>query len=196
MKKSLSVALLGAALWSPWSAQAQQIQAPQSYLKLGVGQGHYKESGASADKTGASIAFGQSFSPVWGYEIGYMHFGRWSGTETTGTVTDKASLRSEALYAALVGTLPLSDTFSLYGKVGVTVNRTKFNTTSTDTATTPATVTRESDKMTKTRPMAGLGVAYQFTKEWAATAEYQYFDKAADGDLKLQSWTVGLKYNF
>ncbi len=196
MKKSLLAALLGAALWSPWAAHAEEMQAPQSYLKLGVGQSHLKVDGASADKTSAAIAFGQMMSPTWGYEVGYLHVGKWSGSETDGNVTDSVSLRTQALYAAVVGNLPLSDSFSLFGKLGVTANRSKVSARETDNGTTPPTVERFSDKTTKVQGTIGIGVAYNFTKDVAAIAEYQYFGKADDGDLKLQAWTVGVKYGF
>ncbi len=189
MKKSLSAVLVVAALSAPWIAQAQE-----SYVKFGVGQGHYKVDGADADKTGFSVAFGQSLSENWGYEIGYMNFGKWSGSETAGTVKQESSLHTQAVYAAAVGTLPLHENFSLFGKLGLSANYTKAKFSSVDTAT-PANNVSGSDSETKVKPMVGIGAAFNFTKQIAATVEYQYFGKVLD-ELKVDAWTIGLKYGF
>lgn len=123
-----------------------------------------------------------------------MTFGKWSGSETVATVTEKASIRTQSLYAALVGTLPLNESFSLIGKIGVAANQTKGTFSVTDTAE-PANNQSSSDRDTKIKPMIGIGAAYNFTKEIAATIEYQHFGKVL-GDLKVDAWTVGLKYGF
>ena len=43
--------------------------------------------------------------------------------------------------------------------------------------------------------MIGVGAAYHFNKQLAATVEYQYFGKVVD-ELKVSGWTLGLKYGF
>ncbi len=189
MKKLLLSAFTAVTLCLSCAAQAQE-----SYVKFGVGQGHYKMDGLDSNKTGVSLAFGQSLSENWGYEIGYMHFGKWAGSQTVGTVTDKVSFRTQSLYAAAVGTLPLNEYFSLFGKLGVAANYTQGDFSSVDTAL-PANNFKASDSETKYKPMAGIGAAYHFDKQIAATIEYQYFGKVS-GDLKIDAWTVGLKYGF
>ena len=189
MKKSLSAALLAAALCSPWVAHAQE-----SYVKFGVGQGHYSARGADADQTGASLAFGQTLTENLGYEIGYTNFGNWSGSMTAGTQTTSVSIRSQAVYAAVVGNLPLNESFSLFGKLGASVNYTKGKVSLTDTAA-PENNFRDSGSDTKVQPTIGVGAAYHFNKQLAATVEYQHFGKV-EGDLKLSAWTIGVKYGF
>ncbi len=189
MKKSLSAALLAAALCSPWVAHAQE-----TYVKFGVGQGHYSARGADSDQTGASIAFGQMLMKNLGYEIGYMYFGKLSGRETTDTDNQKVSLQAHSLYVAAVGHLPLNESFSLFGKLGASLNYTKWKLTETDIAQ-PDNVERYSHSDTKIKPMIGVGAAYNFSKQLAATVEYQHFGKA-EGDLKLSAWTLVLKYGF
>ncbi len=189
MKKSLSAALLAAALCSPWVAQAQE-----NYVKFGIGQGHYKQHDREGDQAGGSIAFGHTFTQNFGVEVGYMHFGNWSGTTTTGTQTTKESFRAQSLYAALVGIMPLHDSFSLFGKLGASVNHSEWKSALTDT-TLPGIVDREKSSKTEVQPMVGVGAAYHFTKQIAATVEYQYFGEV-EGDVKLSAWTLGLKYGF
>lgn len=193
MKKSFLAVLAVAALYVPWAAQAEE-----SYVKVGVGQGQYKVPGDSERKTAFSLAFGQSLSENWGYELGYINFGKLSGNETEDGIETRASVRTESLYAAAVGTLPLNESFSLFGKLGVAVNYSKTNSVTTvpgPTPGAPAQVLRASDSETKAKPMIGVGAAYNFSKQIAVTAEYQYFGKVS-GDVKIDSWTVGLKYGF
>lgn len=189
MKKSLLAALMSTALFTPWAAQAQE-----SYLKFGVGQGQYKAGGSSESQTAVSLAFGQSLGQNWGYELGYMNFGKLSDSGTEGTETANVSFRTQSIYAAAVGTLPLGDSFSLFGKLGVAVNYTKVRASFAETSIPGGGFSR-SESETKTKPMIGIGAAYNFSKQLAATAEYQYFGEVVDG-MKADAWTLGLKYGF
>lgn len=189
MKKSLSAALLAAALCSPWVAHAEE-----TYVKFGAGQGHFEQRGASDNESAASLAFGQLLTENLGYEIGYMHFGKLSGTETTATDNQQFSFQAQSLYAAVIGNLPLNESFSLYGKLGASLNHSKWKVTETDIGV-PANVERYSRSDTQIKPMIGVGAAFHFTKQIAATVEYQHFGKT-EGDVKLSAWTLGLKYGF
>lgn len=189
MKKSLLAVVVGAALCLPWVAQAQE-----SYVKFGVGQANHKVDDGRESATAFSIAFGQSLSENFGFELGYMNFGSVDSSTRSGTVLLRHKSRTQSLYAAAVATLPLAESFSVIGKLGVAANYSKFSNTTTG-APDPANNGRDSDSETKLSPMIGLGAAYNFTKQVAATVEYQYFGKVADG-LKADVWTVGLKYGF
>ncbi|MEY5003703.1 MAG: hypothetical protein RL678_1512 [Pseudomonadota bacterium] len=193
MKKSFLAVLAVAALYVPWAAQAEE-----SYVKVGVGQGQYKIPGDSERKTAFSLAFGQSLSENWGYELGYINFGKVSANGTEAGLDVRTQARTESLYAAAVGTLPLSESFSLFGKLGIAVNYTKFNSViavPNPIPGGPAQALRASESETKAKPMIGVGAAYNFSKQIAVTAEYQYFGKVYS-DLKVDAWTVGLKYGF
>ncbi len=188
MKKTLLAALMGAALLSPWVAQAET-----SYVKLDVGQAKYS-AGGSADKTGVALAFGQALDANWGYELGYVNFGKVSGSSTDPVSGDHASgsFQSQAVYATGVGTLPFNESFSAFGKLGLAILNGKVSgdyklgsQSGSGTATE-----------TKTNLMAGVGLAYNFTKEIAATVEYNYYGKVFSDEVNLSTLTVGLKYNF
>ncbi len=182
MKKTLLAVLTGAALLSPWVAHAEN-----TYVKFDAGQAKYSAEGASENKTGIALAFGQSLHTNWGYEVGYVNFGKVSGSyidADTGNL-QSGSLRSQAVYVAGVGTLPFNDVFSAYGKLGVAAIRTKASFSD-----------GTSGHENKTNLMAGVGLAYNFTKDLATTVEYNYYGKSAENLLKLSTWTVGLKYGF
>jgi OOP family OmpA-OmpF porin len=110
-----------------------------------------------------------------GYEVGYVNFGSLSPISN-------AKLKTQSFYLAGVGTYSLSEAFSVYGKLGATMNRYY------------AELDGSSDTETKLRPMVGAGVGYKFTKEWSAGLEYVYFGEYSD--LKMSMWSANLRYHF
>jgi opacity protein-like surface antigen len=169
MKKSLIAALLGCGLAAPLFAHAEN-----SYVSVGVGNSSYDHPDFNEDATGVSLAFGQSVTDVIGYELGYVHFGSAKSAGVT--------LETQSVYLAGVGTYPLSEAFSVYGKLGATINR----------------YTEDSaffkDSETKLRPLIGAGLNYKFNKEWSAGLEYVYFGEYSD--LTMSMWSANLRYHF
>jgi len=170
MKNSLMAALLGCVLAAPLFAHAED-----SYVSVSVGKSKYDVPGDHEEATGVGIAYGQSITDMVGYEVGYVHFGSISPISN-------AKLETQSFYLAGVGTYPLSETFSVYGKLGATVNRYTGE------------LDGEKGKETKLRPMLGAGVGYKFSKEWSAGLEYVYFGEYAD--LKMSMWSANLRYHF
>jgi OmpA-OmpF porin, OOP family len=169
MKNSLIAALLGCVLAAPLFAQAEG-----SYVSGSIGNSKYDYVGGENSATGFGIAYGQSITDMVGYEVGYVHFG---SMKDSGVKLD-----TQSFYLAGVGTYPLSEAFSIYGKLGATVNRYSGESGSVK------------DSETKLRPMIGAGVGYKFTKEWSAGVEYVYFGEHSD--LKMSMWSANLRYHF
>jgi opacity protein-like surface antigen len=180
MKKPLMAALLGAALCSPWPALADS-----AYLKLGLGQSRY--SAATDTETGRalSLAYGAALDSTWGYEVGYIHFGKLS----EGAYGLSQSIRSQALYGAAVANLPLNTATRVYSKVGLAAVNTKLSVSAGELGS-------GAESGTNTNLMAGLGLDYKFSPQIAANIEYQYFGNAYKLPINLSAWTVGLKYGF
>jgi OOP family OmpA-OmpF porin len=177
MQKKLLAALLGAVLIVPVAAQAEG-----SYFKVDVGQSKYKADGLSENETAASLAYGFAIDQNFGVELGYINFGKLKDF-----VDDPSrTYQQQAIYLAGVGSYPLTDNFSTYGKLGVAVNRQEWKESDAGF--------NETFKETEVRAMVGLGLAYNFTKEVAGTLEYQYFGKA--NEIKVSAITVGIKYGF
>lgn len=187
MKRNVLAALIAAGLLSSAAAQAEG-----TYVNVGVGRSEYKLDGDSENKTAISLAFGQSLGDNWGYEVGYLNFGNLSDSMSDGVETVSMKLRVQSIYAAAVGTLPVSDSFSLFAKAGLAVNRAKASAAYTDGIVTES----ESESETKVGPMVGVGFAYNFTKQVAATAEYRYFHEVIDGGVKASALTAGIRYSF
>jgi OOP family OmpA-OmpF porin len=179
MKKQVLVAILGSALALPLAAQAEG-----GYVGVNVGSAKTKESfdgiSRSEKNTGYKLYGGFDFTKNFGAEIGYVDFGK---------VSDPiGSYKTRAFYAAATGTLPLNEQFSLLAKVGVTANRLKWNENGGDSGTEK-----------NTNAMFGVGAAYNFTKNLSVVAEYENFGKAvdeADGNVKVDLFSVGLRYKF
>ena len=165
MKNSLIAALLGCVLAAPLFAHAED-----SYVSVSVGNSKYDHPNLDKSATGVGIAYGQSVTDMVGYEVGYVHFGN---VKSSGFKFD-----TQSFYLAGVGTYPLSEAVSVYGKLGATVNR----------------YDDDGDKHTKLRPMIGAGLGYKFTKEWSAGVEYVYFGEYLD--LKMSMWSANLRYHF
>lgn len=177
MQKSFFAALLGAALVMPLAAHAEG-----SYFKASVGRSEYKAGDFNEGKTAASLAYGFSVDKNFDVELGYVNFGKLKFADPDGP----GSFHAQSIYLAGVGNLPLTDAFSVFGKLGVAVNH--FKDVSTDLSGS------SSSQETKARGLLGVGLAYNFTKEFTGTLEYQHFGKV--DNLKMSAVTVGIKYGF
>ena len=187
MQKSLLAALVAAALIVPFAAQAEG-----TYVTLGVGQSDYSNlgPGVSAQRpTGFNLGVGFAIDKTWDLEVGYLHFGNFNFSETI-AVGETVSVKgdTQSIYAAAIGKVPVSETFSVFGKIGLAVHRSDV------TDITPLGTEKASD--TKVNYLLGGGVSYQFTKELTGLVDYTYFDKVNDGDTKLSLLSVGLRYAF
>lgn len=185
MKKTLLAALLGAALAAPFAAQAGD-----SYVGVNLGRTTYKDftDYGSQTATAVSLTYGFALQPGLDVEFGYIHHGEASKTIGVGPDRTSGKARADSLYAAGVGKYALTDAFGIHGKLGLAVTRGEIEESSA--------TERFSGSDTRLNPMFGLGVSYQFTKEFSAVVDYTYFPKPTEGSQKLQMWTVGARYHF
>ncbi len=162
MKKLLVAALMGCA-----SAAAVAAETPDSYVSVSVGEAEYELDGSSENHTAFGIAFGQSLSDFTGYEVGYANLGSFDEGDGSG----------HGVYLAGVAKYPVAEAFSVYGKIGPTVNHVSGN-----------------DSDTRVRVLLGAGVSYKFDKQWAAALEYTHFGETLGVTPTL--WSVGLRYHY
>ena len=133
----------------------------------------YIGAGAGASKTSNSqsswkLDGGIQFNPTWGLEVAYNDLGR-----------DHAEgVKSWSL--AGTGAMPLNDSWSLLGKLGVTSNRSRSNSAN------------HSDML------IGAGVSYAFSKKLAVHLEYEDFGKLPSDSLGHSSHAknVGLNLKY
>lgn len=192
-----------------------QLRAPENsdvlgaYGSISVGRAHSNVGGSEIgnalsrqgvsgstsvddNDTGYGLRLGYRFHPNFAVEGGYTDLGRFDyNTALTGGGNATGRLKADAWDLSAVGIVPFANNFSGYGKVGVARTRAEreSNTAGISGATERG-----------THPTAGLGVAYDFTKQLAATAEWnRYFkvgDQATTGRGDIDLYSVGLKYKF
>ncbi len=175
MQKSWLAVLLSAAFLLPVAAQAEG-----HYVKLGGGQSqHDFVYGPTEDETAMSIAYGMAMSPNVDVELGYINFGKFEETFSFGT----ASLKAHGVYAAAIGKLPVAENLSLLGKVGLIYAYSDYKEIGYE----------ESED--RTAPLAGVGLEYRFSQDWAAGVDYTYFQRTAR-EINHAALQVSVKYGF
>ena len=95
--------------------------------------------------------------------------------------TQRSSAR--LIYVAGKARMPISESFSLFGKVGVASNTFSLESN-----------LQASSRYTFIRPMAGVGVDYNFTRNIAAVLEFNY--DGASKTYTQRKMELGLKYSF
>lgn len=137
----------------------------------------------SAFKLYGGLGLGQGYA----LEAGYGDFGSWKFRNPANTSLPEASIKSDVFYLAGKKTLPLSEDFSIYGKLGVARNHLKA--VGFDGQTT-------SDS--SIRPMVGIGADYRIYNNLSAVLEFEYYGKTkgAAGSYTQQKLGTGLKYSF
>ena len=189
MKKILLISSLFA-ITASFAAHAEG-----TYLGANIGSAKQKVTingqSSSDSKTGEKIYGGVNITNNFGAEAGYVNFGNTDKSFSDGVNTSSYDVKSSAVYAAGTATAPINERFSVFGKLGVTANRAKVNTTVNGVSS--------SNTKTHTDALIGVGASYAITKELTAVAEYENFGKIARGngtDIKADLVSVGLRYNF
>lgn len=126
---------------------------------------------------------GVDLTDRYGIEIGYGFFGTWKVSDPTPGSTNEYNVSSKLMYVAGKASMPLGDSFTLFGKAGVAAN--KF---SSELNSQPA------GSSSFVRPMFGGGASYNFTKNIGAVVEFSYYgNKQGNTQRKAE---LGLKYAF
>ena len=163
------------------------------YAQNKITNNNYTMPPGSSEKTsdtGFKIYGGYQFSKNWAVEAEYVNFGQYKETEPAAHSIVKAS----GFGVSAVGTLPLSDQFALFGKLGVLAKSTDTN----DYNATGNSVYSQS-KITAAA-LLGLGAEYRFTQNLALRAEYEYAGKTSVGEnggkLNNSLLSVSARYSF
>lgn len=167
---------------------------------------------SSDDKdTGWKIYAGYRLNKNFAVEGGYVHLGKFgynasytgSFVEEGGTVeftgAGSVKARAKAWTLGVLGILPVSDSFEVFGKVGAAFWDVK--TTATATATAEETLTL-SDSVSKsgTGLNFGLGAVYNINKNLGVRLEWERFNdvgkEETTGKSDIDLISLGLKYSF
>ena len=162
----------------------------------------------SAGATGVSSADSGTGNYQWRLQLGYR-FNDWLALE--GGYIDLGKAKYNATYAggsaaakwkaggpdlAVLGILPVNDSFSLFGKLGVIDAKTKTKIAATGAAA--AVSGKPSD--THAEPIYGLGAMYKLTDNAGLRLEYERVNNVGDsvktGKADVDVVSLGLSYQF
>ena len=202
MKKNiLSFALL--------SALTTTATAEGLYAVVDVGQTTAKDvcvgmpAGFSCNEKATAFKFsgGYQLTPNLGVEVGYGILGssKISGTDTSSgfPITINADAKLTTLQVAAIGTFPLSDSFSLIGKLGVASSTVKLNGTGSGLGVT---VAIPETSATSTKLAYGIGAQFDLSKNLGIRTQYENLGEVGDvnttGTAKVSLISAGLVLKF
>jgi OOP family OmpA-OmpF porin len=167
--------------------------APGAYVGVNVGSADQEinvgSQSASESSTGVKVYGGYQVNSAFGIEAGYVRFGEASDTEDGETFGAKPS----SIYAAVTGTMAVSPSLNVFGKLGVTRNKTDIF------------VVFDGDRFTDEKSVStavfGVGVQYKFSDTMSLVGEYENYGKVAkyeqaNMNLKASLISVGLRVAF
>ncbi|MGH8831896.1 MAG: outer membrane beta-barrel protein [Polaromonas sp.] len=201
-KKSLVFAglVLAAGTLTPHAAFAQDMG---FYIGAGVGQSKGKDacsdlggvgfSGSCDDTdTGGKLFLGYQFNKNFAVEGGYVDLGKFKASGTISGVPVSADAKAKTWQLVAVGTLPLANNFSVFGKAGV--HRWDLDVRASALGST---ITASDNGTDLT---LGIGAGYEFTKNLGVRLEWERFrnvgEDATTGKSNVDLISVGLRYRF
>ncbi|MGM9515013.1 outer membrane beta-barrel protein [Roseateles sp. DB2] len=143
-----------------------------------VGRNRFSQNGVSFNKTGLAVFGGYKLNDTVSLEAGYRSLLK----ETASQGSVSASVDLYALQFSGVFSAPVSNEFSVYGRLGL-------NSLRGDVKIKEGNVTY-SDSSNETKFLWGIGASYAFTKDVALRVEFQKPVK------EVQVLSVGVKFAF
>ena len=193
-KKVLLAAMLGATVMAaPAVSMAQARGETGWYLGGNIGQSKLKDgcsglggSGISCDDkdTAFKILGGYNINRNFAAELGYTDLGK---AKASGLgLTDE--LKATAWELSAVGSYPVANQFSVFGRLGLYFADAKENTNFVGNF-----------KHTNNDLTYGFGVRYDFSREVGVRGEWQRYSKVGGGDIgksDVDVISVGVVWNF
>lgn len=139
-----------------------------------------------ANGTAMDGTLGYAFNPNFAAEVGYFNSGTlaYSGTFTGGTV--KSDIKITGFRLAVVGIAPLSDQFSVFGKLGYGM----YTNDSAATITVGTVAVSASDSVKKNSVGYGAGVMYKLVDNVSLRASYEMIGS------DVSAFLVGVQLKF
>lgn len=190
LKKTLAALSVGASL-----VVAVPVQAADGgfYVGASVGQTNLDINGSDIGLTNATIDdsdtgykvfLGYDFNKNWGIELGYADLGKYDFRGTVSNVNVTGNADVTAYYLAAIGTYPINNDFAVFGKLGVQVQDTS--------ASASSGTVRASASGNETNVLYGLGLKYNFTKQFSVRGEWERFES----DSAIDLFSIGVAYKF
>lgn len=211
MKKCDLIAVLTAfaAAAAAAPAFAQDFPGAGFYIGGGLGQSHvsgvssggtanglpYSVSGLDQNKTTAQIFAGYQFDETWGIQVQYTDLGKRSGTiNYNGASGSTGDVKAYEWGLAGTATFPFYEKWFAKAKLGVSENHLD------GFSTTVGGVRFSAGDKNNTDVLAGIGVGYQWSKNFSSRLEYEYYGKFkmanANGSGNGSNIGLRMQYNF
>lgn len=163
------------------------------YIGAKLGYNHYQHgceawsTDCDSNELGYGLFTGYQFNENFAFEAAYLDFGKTKAKYPENNATHEYTGSMKGVELSGVGILPLTNDFSVFGKIGAFnwygKNKGPFN-------------TRKSDGWSA---IAGLGLTYQLNTSWQARVEYQYVPDIGDGTIggtNAHFTSIGISYQF
>jgi OOP family OmpA-OmpF porin len=182
MKKLMFAVLTSIAAIGAAQAQTTTVSGPRPYVGLGAATVDYYSDGY---KTHAKLFGGVELDQNWGIEAGYTHIEKQKFARADATRSISGSTKGYDSYVAGKYSLPVSERFAAYGKLGLAHSQRKYENS-----------WGERNNDTDTGAYAAIGAEYKLTSNVALQAEYERYGRDKPSGAKADVWTVGAKYSF
>ncbi|HEV7803792.1 MAG TPA: porin family protein [Burkholderiales bacterium] len=193
-------ALFAASCFAAASAHAQSAPSPITGFYVGAGLGGSKTnvnsgslasvgfatSGTDDTDTAWNLIAGYKITRTWAVEIGYIDLGTFGANGRFGGAPATINADVTGWNVSAVGTLPLNDMFSLYGKLGYLRSETEA------TANVAGAIGRGTSR--DNGFTAGIGARYHLNRNISFSIEANHYDLGDSGDA--QAYMVGARYDF
>lgn len=183
----LKIALLALAATASLPALAADNNQRGSYIGVDLGSTQFKVSGAGSErKLTLGGTFGYQFNEYVALENQIQRLGSWK-------VGNGIRVNADTISLSLIGKYPVSQDFSLYGRLGAARNTVSVGYTNLSIAAS------------QTKAVLGLGGEYRLDKNFRVRAELTSLGSNQLGDrslgvdpikIKLQQLTLGVQYAF
>jgi OmpA-OmpF porin, OOP family len=129
---------------------------------------------------------GYQLTDYFGVQAGYTRLGSLNDSFTSNGVTVKQSVAGRSLYVAGTARYPVSDSFAITGKLGISFGK-----------ATGTNVLAASDNLigSKRYLMGGVGGEYRLNRNVALTADYEAYGKLSN-KVSADAFTLGARFSF
>ncbi|MBC2730805.1 outer membrane beta-barrel protein [Thiobacillus sp.] len=150
----------------------------------------------SGNSTKWRLQGGYRFNPNLAVEAGYIDFGKAKYTASYSGGSAQGSLKAGGVDVAALLSLPLSDSFSVFGKAGVVAAKVDSRLSASGAA-----VAASGDASTHVvRPLLGVGALYKLSDHVDLRADYDHVSGLGKSDktgkMGANLFSLGLAYNF
>lgn len=177
-KKVLALAIL-----ATFSAPVMAGNAGSFYVAGDIGSTNWTNAEPFPTPSNLTIAGGYNLSEPLALEVGYTKF----GDSTLIIGINSATVKTSSLYAAAVGSFPINNQFSIFGKFGITSNKLDVSSNYGYSAS-----------YSNSSLMYGVGASYSLSEKASLRAQYVSLGDydSTSAPLKASIFSLGMAYTF